>query len=233
MDSLSYKEQIILGTLLGDGYYNIKKGSIRMLHTEKQIEYLNWKARFVDGIYGPYKREVYLKKYNKIYNEFYYEIPKNKLYNIKDFIKANLYKKDNEGRYIKKISLKYLEKLTPLSLAVWWMDDGSLCLSKANRYGKLCTHNFNYEENLLIKKYFYDKWRIKVDVKKEKDKYYFIRFNTKAMQQLISIIYEYVCEVPSMIYKIDLKYKRTGCINKLLDGFDDIYNYIKSHNCIE
>ena len=42
---------------------------------------------------------------------------------------------------------------------------------------------------------------------------------------LINIIYKYVSEIPSMIYKIDLKYTNKGCIK----DFNDIYQYIEQH----
>ena len=44
-------------------------------------------------------------------------------------------------------------------------------------------------------------------------------------KELINIIYKYVCEIPSMIYKIDLKYTNKGCIK----DFNDIYQYIEQH----
>ena len=104
------------------------------------------------------------------------------------------------------------------------MDDGCLSIHKGNRYGKLCTHCFNYEENILIQKYFKRKWNIDVDIKIEKNKYYFIRFNVKALKKLIQIIYPYVIQIPSMIYKIDLDY--TNTVN--MGEFHEIYNIIKN-----
>ena len=98
--------------------------------------------------------------------------------------------------------------LTPLSLAVWWMDDGCLSIykPKGERYGKLCTHSFTLRENELIKKYFSVVWNIECKIKIEKQKYYFIRFNATEMKKLINIIYPYVLEIPSMVYKIDMQY---------------------------
>ena len=113
-----------------------------------------------------------------------------------------------------------------MSLAIWWMDDGSICLSKRNRYGKLATECFNYEEHILMKKYFKEKWNINVQIKSEKNKYYFLRFNVTELKKLISIIYKYVCEVPSMIYKIDLQYQYNGRIG---NDFIEVYSYINEH----
>lgn len=87
------------------------------------------------------------------------------------------------------------------------MDDGCLCNHKGNRWGKLCTECFNYEEHILLQKYFKDKWNIDVSIKQEKGKYYFLRFNVSALRKLFALIYNYVLCVPSMIYKIDMNYK--------------------------
>lgn len=221
MISLSQKE-IILGGLLGDSSCSLKK-IISFSQCEKQKGYLIWKSKFfnkensiktIDNTWNN-------KKYSRCY--FYYYIKKEDEY-FYSFIRRNLYS-DNR----KKISLKYLNELTPLSLAIWWMDDGNLSVSKKNRYGKLATECFNYEEHLLMKKYFKDKWDINVQIKLEKGKYYFLRFNVTELKKLISIIYKYVCEVPSMTYKIDLDYKYDGRIGK---DFKDIYQYIKNHSIL-
>lgn len=61
----------------------------------------------------------------------------------------------------KKITREYLDSLTPLSIAVWYMDDGSLNHS----YGKeksisLSTHAYSKEENETIIEYFKDVYDI-------------------------------------------------------------------------
>ena len=104
------------------------------------------------------------------------------------------------------------------------MDDGCLSIHKGNRYGKLCTECFTYEEHLIIQQYFKETWDINFDIKIEKNRYYFCRFNVENLKKLINIIYIYVTEVPSMIYKIDLNYKN----NVDLKEFASTYHYIKS-----
>ena len=140
---------------------------------------------------------------------------------LSDYFKKYLY--SNDGR--KKISLKYLKNINAFGLAIWWMDDGCLSIHKGNRYGKLCTECFNYEEQILLQKYFQSTWGIDVDIKLEKNKYYFLRFNVSALKKLIAIIYPYICMVPSMIYKIDLDYTNQKCIG----NFKEIYDYIKNY----
>ena len=218
--SLSQK-QIILGGLLGDSYFNKGKNSVRFSHCAKQLEYLEWKYNFfvtkanICSVYHTWNGNKYLQYCFEISKKYIDE-------DFISFIKRNLY--SNDGR--KKISLKYLNELDSLGLAVWWMDDGNISITKdgGNRYGKLSTHCFNYEENLLIKKYFKDKWNIDVQIKTEKNKY-FIRIRASELKKLIKIIYKHIVEIPSMIYKIDLKYKYEKCIG---EDFKEIYYYIEN-----
>lgn len=221
--SLSQDEaQILLGGLLGDSYYNKERNIIRFAHSDKQREYLIWKYSFFDENKKTRVYDYERKQGDNVYfgNNFEIKLFKDETNDFKHFITKHLY--SNKGR--KKISLKYLNELTPLSIAVWWMDDGCLSVHKGNRYGKLCTHCFNYEENMLIQKYFKKQWNIDVDIKVEKNQYYFIRFNVTALKKLIKIIYPYVIQIPSMIYKIDLDYA-----NKVNMGdFQEIYNTIKN-----
>lgn len=219
--ALSLEEkQIILGGLLGDAYFNQKREIIRFSHSVKQEEYLKWKYSFfnIDNL-----SKIYIRNYKKGYVNKYFELNKiqKRDSELLTYLKKYLYNKN--GR--KKISLKYLKNITALGLAVWWMDDGCLSIYKGNRYGKLCTECFNYEEHILLQQYFKNVWGIYVDVKIEKNKYYFLRFNVTALKKLISIIYKYVVSCPSMIYKIDLKYTPNYDIGE----FQKIYDYIKDH----
>lgn len=219
--SLSQK-QIILGGLLGDSYFNYNKNFIRFSHSKKQYEYLLWKRSFFDT---SDIRKINKREYKEGYIGYNFEFvnKSSKHQELFNFINKNLYTNNR-----KKISLKYLHELNELGLAIWWMDDGCLSVHKGNRYGKLCTHCFNYEENILIQKYFKNKWDINVDIKIEKNKYYFIRFNVVALKKLISLIYKYVAELPSMIYKIDLNYSKEGSIG----DFKEVYFYIKNKKTV-
>ena len=143
--SLSQEEtQVILGGLLGDSYYNKLKKTIRFYHSQKQEEYLKWKHSFFIKNPNQICRKIYYGERhinNNVYNYCNFEIynKNNAMNDIYSFIQKHLYSNDNR----KKVSMKYLNELTPLGLAVWWMDDGSICISKDNRYGKLSTQYFS------------------------------------------------------------------------------------------
>lgn len=117
-----------------------------------------------------------------------------------------------EGK--KRVTQKILSALSPLSLALWYMDDGSLtvaknCLNKKNKqvYGgrwlTLSTHSFTEKEHKMMQKYFIDKWNIKWHIYKDNYGYY-LKCNIGEGMKFFEIIYPYI--VPCMFYKIDTKY---------------------------
>lgn len=61
---------------------------------------------------------------------------------------------------IKEISNIILEMLTPLSIAVWFMDDGSLYYNSNNCHLTLAIDGFTEESKEMIVKYFKDKYNI-------------------------------------------------------------------------
>lgn len=221
MDILSLSQnQVILGGLLGDSSFYKDRKKIVFSQSEKQLDYLKWKHSFFSTASNI--RTAYNRWDDKTYKRNYFYLNIKGDVEIYNFICKHLYSRDNR----KKISLKYLQELSPLGLAVWWMDDGNISLSKRNRYGKLSTHCFNYEEHIIIQQYFKKKWNIDATIKSEKEKYYFLRFNATELKKLIQIIYVYVTEIPTMTYKIDLDYKYQKCIG---DDFYKTYTYIKEH----
>ena len=216
------QQQIIFGGLLGDAYFNKKIGYIRFSQCKKQEEYLLWKYSFFDETSTS---KIYKRIYEQGYINYSFEFKKkSELNDLYSYLKHHLYA--NSGR--KKISLEFLSNINELGLAIWWMDDGCLCNHKGNRWGKLCTECFNYEEHILLQKYFKDKWDIDVSIKQEKGKYYFLRFNVSALRKLFALIYNYVLCVPSMIYKIDMNYKN----NVNLKEYKEAYMAIQQYNII-
>lgn len=211
--------EIILGALLGDAHLHKKQNCISILQSIKQKDYLLWKYEF----FKEFNLNNPIKYYKSIegYENIRFRIT-NKSKEYVSFIKTIrklIYSDDKK----KTITREYLNLLTPLSIAVWWMDDGCLSVHKGNRYGKLCTHCFNYNEHIVIKQYFKEKYDIDIQIKVEKNKYYFCRLNVENLKKLINLIYPYVIQVKSMIYKIDLNYHN----NVNLGNYESVYNIIK------
>ena len=69
----------------------------------------------------------------------------------------------------------------------------------------IATYNFNYDEHIIIQKYFKTVWNM--DTKIYRDRIYFrLSINAENCKIFIPIIENFMCE--SMLYKIDLKYNK-------------------------
>jgi len=97
-----------------------------------------------------------------------------------------------------------LKKLTPLSLATWWLDDGSLIGN--SRKGVFCTEGFNHRALLILSQYLKDKWQIDSRIGR-RGKYYQLRiYSTEELKKFLRIILPHI-PVASMLPKLILLYK--------------------------
>lgn len=214
---------VILGGLLGDSHYSKKDSTVIFSHSINQFEYLNWKYNILKDYSCDIKQRIVGKS----------------IITGEDLINVNfrLKKSSNTNSMLKHIGMlvlddgkktvtrKWLNLLTPLSLAVWWMDDGCLSIHKESRYGKLCTHAFPIEQQEIMKKYFKTVWDIDVKITPEKHKYFFLRFTVPNLKKLFKIIAPYVIQIPDMIYKIDMNYHDDIYIGK---DYESTYFMIKN-----
>jgi hypothetical protein len=114
----------------------------------------------------------------------------------------------------KEISKEILNALSPLSIAVWFMDDG-----KTDFYYRLrrknpthnitptpifCTESFSYESCLLIQQWFLDCWNIRIRLQKKQLKQgvgYRIIVRCEDVQKFYDLIRPHI--LPMFQYKID------------------------------
>ena len=94
------------------------------------------------------------------------------------------------------------KKIIPLDLelnarimAVWYMDDGSLC----DKSCYLNTQVFPEQEQLLLGRLLFRYFGLTVSRDQDKQ-YYRLRFNVKESKKFVDIIRPYI--IPSMAYKI-------------------------------
>ncbi len=186
-------EQVLIGSLLGDGTLQLpKKGinaSFKEIHSIKQKDYLLWKKemlKFFDPKTSEYK--ILDKRTNKHYHSI---ILWTKVHSILTEYQRSLY--INNKKSIKK---HILEKIGPLALAVWYCDDGSF--GYINQNGKIATY-LTYEENILIVKFLKEKFNINCTINKDK-KHYHLYFNVKEIMKFLRLIKGYVPEC--MNYKL-------------------------------
>lgn len=149
------KEQILLGTLLGDA--NIPKliGKrktyiISWEHCLEQEEYAIWKAENSLNNYSMYRRSRLDNRTNKIYNSI-------TCYSRKDNYQ---YYRNLFYNTTKEVSQEILDLLQPLAIAVWFMDDGNLYYNGNSCHLTLSVNGFNEESVDRIIEYFGSKYNI-------------------------------------------------------------------------
>lgn len=177
------QEQVIVGSLLGDGTMRIKTNALLEInHSEKQKELVDWfyanlkqfvgtspKIRKGNGNRVAYR---FTTRSLPIFTSFYKQF----FLNGKKIIPANI-------------------KLSPLVLAVWFMDDGSK--SRSSIY--LNTQQFSQEEQVLLQKMLLEQWEIQTTLNKDK-KYWRIRIRVNSINKFISLIKPYL--LPTFHYKL-------------------------------
>jgi len=147
---------ILTGSLLGDGslakIYGNSLSFFEETHSIKQKEYLGWKFD-------------QLKPFTCLFCEIDNQgFPAVELRTIAHPIFSELerawYKRDDAGEYVFRDNGHRIKvvpndiEITPLTLAVWYMDDGTR--SKIDRQLSLCTHGFSIAEcELLVGKLKY------------------------------------------------------------------------------
>jgi|GEM_PF-5179895 len=148
------QQQIILGTVLGDGSVGFvcnRRTGVRTnarlrtrQSTKRQLEYARWKHAALEPLSSKlqikvnhgYGQEVAV--FNTLSHPFILEAG-NQVY-----------------RPQKSINRPYLDRLDVLGFAVWWMDDGSTT--------SLSTHAFTVQENQIIIDWLWDRWEITASI---------------------------------------------------------------------
>lgn len=202
------KESLIISMIIGDGYIAKESGTnthyLSIQHSPKQKEFLDFKKNLAVGAGFSVREYFFQKTDTRLYPAYRINIKSSD--ECFKTLKHKFYPNGN-----KTITRQLLNKIDALGLAIWWMDDG--CLSVYNRknrkstarYGKLCTHGFSYEENIIIQNYLKVVWRIETTIKTEKNKYFYIHLGASSLNILFSHIKHFI--IPSMEYKTDMKYK--------------------------
>ena len=206
------QEQILLGSLLGDGCIIKDKNSYKYCeeHGIKQEKYLLWKNKYLNFNF---------KKDTKRSN---YEVTKSN----KSF---KLYKESFYPNNKKIVTREILDKLEPLGLAIWFMDDGTY--NYRNNAIAIATNCFGLEGNQIIRQYFKEKWDIDCKIVRnngyvshlngkiiKSSETYSLRFNVKDTKNFIGLVKPYVLQIPSMTYKIGLdEEKKINSNKKILE----------------
>ncbi|TFG35907.1 MAG: hypothetical protein E4H47_00210 [Parcubacteria group bacterium] len=199
--------EVILGSLLGDGSLKIHSSYINarfsFRHSTHQKEYFFWKAEKLKEISG--NSSFWQQKADGFGGE------KLRYQSLALESLTDLYQLVSKNNNLE-IRRKWLNKLTPLSLMIWWLDDGSL-IGNGKR-GVFCTDSFSLEEQKLLVRYLYKVWGVKVSIGKihrerngKAKEYYrlWIR-SSEELKKFLRIILPYM-SMPTMLPKVLILYK--------------------------
>ncbi len=192
--------QLILGSLMGDGNLSPNRRGrfgtrFRMGHGARQVAYLDWKATLLGNI--PYARTVNTK--GAVFADF---TPLPELSELHEAVYFG------DGK--KHLTWDYLKSLTPLALAVWYMDDGSFTLRSkgvqertAGGTGRIeiCVEVMSPGSRERLTRYLLDTHGLDVKLRyRGARKQSVIQFSTSASEKFQKLVAPYVH--PSMEYKL-------------------------------
>jgi len=188
--------EMLFGSLFGDAgvYLSTKSRHYHLMicHSPKQKEYMEWKESYLKPLSTGIKQATH---YHRIRKKEYTTLT----------LRTTNHSYFTRLRKIfypygkKMIRRKLLNKLTPLGLATWFMDDGTTGINNRN-YPQLfiSTCSFSQEENQIIKNYFLE--NLGIDIGIHGGKYPRLYFNKPNAIKLIQIMKPYI--IPSMEYKL-------------------------------
>ena len=152
--------QIIIGSLLGDGSMSKHPGNINsclvISHSIKQQQYIKYKHLLLSKLIKT--NNIY--KYLRIDNRPNWPIEQLSVgVNTSRNPSLNKYRDEWYPNGIKIIPESVIQ-IKPLALAIWFMDDGSKSKSSYNLY----TNGFSSLDTILLKNILYDKYNIKCNI---------------------------------------------------------------------
>ena len=191
---------MILGSLLGDGSLLVskryKKARFELRHSIVQKEYFFWKARELKAISSAKSCRVQpADGWSKNEKLHYHSLSHP---NLTDFYNLT----HSQGKLV--FQAKWLKLLTPLSLLVWWLDDGSLV--KNSRQGIFCCEGFDVKDMLVLSAHLKRKWDIQAHVGR-RGRYHHLRiYSTEELKKFLRLILPHL-SVASMLPKVLLLYR--------------------------
>lgn len=196
---------IILGSVLGDGSLKIHKryrnARFAFRHSVVQREYFFWKVKELEEISS---RRCYWKQPSDGWGEnekLRYQ--SRALPELTELFRL-LYLRDQF-----RIARGWLDGLTPLSLAIWWMDDGSLVSD--SRQGVFCTDGFSQNGVRTLRDYLGKGWGLKTSIAQitgtsEPERFRLWLRSTEALTKFLKLIVPFI-PVPSMLPKVIMLYR--------------------------
>jgi len=190
------QKQVLVGTLLGDGCLETRNRGrtyrLKVEHSISQKDYVNWKCQVFKSFTLSEPRIHKRMSYGLVRDNYCFQTLSHGSFR---FYGQQFYR---DG---KKIMPKIISKLlTPLALAVWFMDDGSI---KSKQHKALVIHSqsFNKQDLELIRGVLEVKYKIKSALRKRKDGSGFVIYLlSETIDIFIALVEPYI--LSSMKYKL-------------------------------
>ena len=192
---------IIIGSLLGDGHLEKRNRGIgtriKFEQSNKNVEYLMWFHSYLStrGYCNINKPELKkrIRKNGEIY--FHYSI---NTYTFSSFNWIHdMFYMCSEGKYVKIIPHNIEQYLTPLALAIWFMDDGS----KLKKGAKIATNCFTYKELSQLCEILKNKFNLTITIHSGgKNKGNTLYISSQSMSTFSNIVKPYM--LPTLYYKL-------------------------------
>ena len=183
MGSLSeVQHELIIGCLLGDGAMRCKTNALLEInHSVHQRSYVDWKfGHLAELVSTPPKVR------NGNGGRLAYRFLTRSLPELTPYFRLFY------GSGVKRVPDL---KLTPLTLAVWFMDDGG----RSRNAVYLNTQRFDGESQQLLLEHLQEQWEIAATLNRDKS-YYRIRVSVEGTSRLASLIEPYL--LPELRYKL-------------------------------
>jgi len=191
-----FQWQVVLGGLMGDGALSPTRSVLgaryRFGHGVKQTDYADWKASHFQNL--TVSRSMNGK------NAVFYDVqPLNELADLRKAVYV-------AGKKV--LSHDYLKRLTPLSIAIWYQDDGTFAIrskgvQKRTRGGTgrsdICVQAMDEGSRVRLRDHLADTWGIHAKLIQRAGKAVMV-FPTAETTKLHALIADYVH--PSMDYKL-------------------------------
>lgn len=189
-----FQREVIVGVILGDGHLETNNGisyRLKIEHSIKQKEYTYW-------LYDCLKDWV-LKEPCEKEKTVFGKVFANVWFNTVSHVALRYYGKVFYKDKIKTIPINIAKLLTPVSMAVWFMDDGSI---KSQFHKTLLINTQSFPKNKLefLQEAILQKFQINSYLRKQKEGFQ-IEFRGQDAINFAKIIEPYL--IPPMKYKID------------------------------
>jgi recombination protein RecA len=199
----SFQREVLLGSLLGDGALSPTKSGngarFRWGHSAAQAEYSDWKASLFENIGTS-------RSTNEKGAVFHDMSPLPELAELRE----SVYMADH-----KVVSHDYVKQLTPLSLALWYMDDGTFTLRSKGLQARteggsgrseICVQAMSPESRVRLRDHLADTWGVEARLTERGARQTAVlQFSTPETAKLHALIAPFVH--PSVQYKLLPKYQ--------------------------